>query len=184
MQKKQIATVFYINIILLLFSAIMIISGITLQAGYHLGSHDNHNIKTQNINPTDNIQPEQTKIINTGKTIWGFDYYDWSLIHKISIIIVSLTMIYHIHSHWKWYKTVISKRLIKKNRQVVTLSAIFLLVALTGLVPWTIHLCNGNETLRKGFIEIHDKIALILTVYLFIHIAKRLKWYVKPFRKI
>jgi hypothetical protein len=85
--------------------------------------------------------------------------------------------------HWKWYKTVIKKRLVAKNIQVLTLSMLFVLVAITGFIPWFIDLLKGDEILRKAFIEIHDKFAIILSVYLILHVIKRLKWFLLPLRK-
>jgi hypothetical protein len=83
-------------------------------------------------------------------------------------------MIFHIVQHWKWYKIVVKKRLFAKNQQVLLLTLIFLVVAITGFIPWIINLCNGDQILRKTIIEIHDKIALILFVYLVFHVVKRL----------
>jgi uncharacterized membrane protein (DUF485 family) len=84
-------------------------------------------------------------------------------------------MIMHIYQHWNWYKAVVRKRLFTKNIQVIILSLLFALVAITGFVPWLIDLLNGDDMLRQGIIEIHDKFALILSVFLILHIAKRLK---------
>jgi len=115
--------------------------------------------------------------------VFGINKEGWSDIHKISILVLSALMIYHIYQHWKWYKIVIKKELISKNRQVIILSAFFVLVAITGFVPWFVDLLKGDGMLRKVFIEIHDKLALILSVYLILHIIKRLKWFLLPLRK-
>lgn len=37
---------------------------------------------------------------------------------------------------------------------------------------------------RKTFIEIHDKLAIILTIYLILHIIRRMKWFFTTFDKI
>jgi len=114
---------------------------------------------------------------------FGINYKGWSDIHKISIVVLSALMIYHIFKHWKWYKAVVMKKLITKNRQVLILSLLFVLVAITGFTPWFIDLLKGDGMLRKVIIEIHDKIALILSVYLILHIIKRLKWFLTAFEK-
>ena len=113
--------------------------------------------------------------IAINKQVFGINYYGWSDIHKICIVILSFLMIFHIFLHWKWYNVVIKKKLIAKNIQVLTLSVIFILVAITGLIPWIIDLMIGDSMLRKTFIEIHDKLAIILSVYLILHVIKRLK---------
>jgi len=77
---------------------------------------------------------------------------------------------------WKWVKTVIDKHSIRKNIQVTTLSVLFLMVAITGLVPWLVDLLSSTSVLRLIFIEIHDKLALLLIIYLVLHIYRRKKW--------
>ena len=70
-----------------------------------------------------------------------------------------------------------------KNQQVLVLSILFVLVAITGLTPWGINLLKGDQSMRKILIEIHDKLAIILAVYLFLHVAGRIKWFLHAFRK-
>ena len=154
---------FIINTGLIIFGIATVFFGLLIQVNYHIGHHGDLSIN-------DNV--------------FGINYQSWSAIHKIAIVGLSVLMIYHIYRHWKWYKAVITKKLIAKNRQVLILSLLFVLVAITGLTPWFIDLLNGDETQRKSFIEIHDKLAIVLSVYLILHIIKRLKWYVTTFEKI
>lgn len=154
---------FIINLGLFIFGFTTVFSGILIQVKYHMGNHGN-------IVITDNV--------------FGINYHSWSAIHKISIVVLSLLMIYHAYKHWNWYKAVITKRLIKKNQQVLILSLLFVWVAITGLTPWLINLLHGDEIQRKIFIEIHDKLAIILSFYLVLHIIKRLKWFFSTFEKI
>lgn len=156
--KKSQISKFIINLGLLLTGVVMAFSGMLIQICYHMGNHGD-------INPL--------------TIIYGIDYYGWSDIHKISIVAISLFMIFHFILHWKWYKTIIKKKLMGKNRQVIILTILFILVAMTGYIPWFIHLSGSSELTRKGFIEIHDKLTLALLIFLVLHITKRLKWYVK-----
>jgi len=151
---------FIINLGLLFLGFLTVFSGLLIQFQYHIGNHSRENYSL------------------------GLDYSSWSDIHKISIIILSIFVIFHISLHWKWYKTVIGKGLLNKNKQVITLTIIFVVVAITGLVPWIIDLMEGNELSRKGFIEFHDKIAIILSIYFILHVVKRLKWFIATFEKI
>lgn len=151
------------NFGLIVFGIATVFSGILIQVKYHMGNHGNIAINDNAL---------------------GINYQSWSAIHKVSIVILSLLMIYHVYHHWKWYKGVISKKLISKNQQVLTLTLLFVLVAITGLTPWFIDLLKGDEMLRKVLIEIHDKLAIILSVYLILHIIKRLKWFFTTFEKI
>ena len=138
-------------------------SGMLIQVKYHMGNHGN---------------------IAINDYVFGINYQSWSAFHKVSIVILSLLMIFHVYHHWKWYKGVILKKLITKNQQVLILSSLFVLVAITGLTPWFIDLLKGDEVLRKLFIEIHDKLAIILSVYLILHIIKRLRWFFTTFEKM
>ncbi|HBX52605.1 MAG: hypothetical protein A2W98_14535 [Bacteroidetes bacterium GWF2_33_38] len=154
---------FIINLGLFILGIATVFSGMLIQVKYHMGNHGN---------------------IALNDYVFGINYQGWSAIHKISIVALSLLMIYHVYQHWKWYKVVITKKLIIKNQQVLILSLLFVLVAITGLIPWFIDLLNGDEMLRKGFIEIHDKLAIILSIYLILHIIKRLKWFFTTFQKM
>jgi len=141
----------------LLFSGFLLVfSGLLIQTEYHMAGHG---------------------VIDKSKSVWGLVYSVWSGIHTIAAILVSGWMVFHIIQHWNWYKAVFKKQLFSRNRQVITLSLVFPVVAVSGFIPWFINLNNGNETMRKTIIEIHDKIALILFVYLIFHVVKRFKWY-------
>ncbi len=154
---------FIINLGLIIFGIATVFSGMLIQVEYHMGNHGNIAIKDY---------------------VLGINYQGWSAIHKISIVVLTALMIYHVYQHWNWYKVVITKKLITKNQQVLILSLLFVLVAITGLTPWLIDLLKGGEIQRKIFIEIHDKLAIILSVYLVIHIIKRLKWFFTTFDKM
>lgn len=154
---------FIVNLGLFVFGIASVFSGMLIQIKYHMGNHGN---------------------IAINDFVFGINYHGWSVVHKISIVVLSLFMIYHIYQHWNWYKAVITKRLFSKNQQVLILSFLFVLVAITGLTPWLIDLLKGDEIQRKTFIEIHDKLAIILTAYLILHVIRRMKWFFTTFDKI
>lgn len=154
---------FIINLGLLFFGFITVFSGLLIQMQYHIGNHSND---------------------ITNKYSLGLDYSTWSHIHKISIVILSVLAVFHISLHWKWYKTVIAKKLVTKNKQAFTLTIIFVFAAITGFIPWIIEWLEGNEFNRKAFIEIHDKIAIVLSIYFILHIIKRLKWFLTTIEKM
>ena len=182
-QQRRFINQFLINNLLLLFGIVMIFSGLSLQIGYHMNGSNKQNGSGKPENKQ-SITYEQLNEINTNRMVCGFNYHSWSTIHEVSIVFFSLLMTYHIYAKWEWYKIVISKRLMTKNIQVVTLSVLFFLVTCTGLIPWFIHLSGGSVYSRFGFIEIHDKLALMLIVYFVLHIWKRKKWYVSAYQRI
>lgn len=154
---------FIVNLGLFVFGIGSAFSGMLIQVKYHMGNHGN---------------------IAINDSVFGINYHGWTVVHKISIVLLSLFMIYHVYQHWKWYKVVVTKRLFAKNQQVLIFSFLFVVVAVTGLTPWFIDLLKGDEIQRKAFIEIHDKIAIILTIYLILHIIKRMKWFLTTYEKI
>jgi hypothetical protein len=93
-------------------------------------------------------------------------------------------MIVHIYLHINWYKAVITGKVFRKNRQVLIWSALFIFTAFSGLIPWFVDLFAGSGDARLGLIEIHDKLALVLIIYLVLHLAKQLKWFGTAFLKL
>lgn len=154
---------FIINAGLLFTGFLAAYSGFLIQFSYHMGHHGQ---------------------IDANKMVLDINYSGWTDIHKISILLLSVFMIFHIIEHWIWYKTCIKKNLIKKNRQVFILTTVFILVAITGYIPWIIDLTVNDQITRKIFLEIHDKLTLILLVFLILHVAKRLKWFITTLRRI
>ena len=143
---------FIINSGLLLFGSVMAFSGLLIQFNYHMGNHGD---------------------IDMNAVVSGISYGGWSDIHLISIILVSILMVYHFILHWKWYKTIVKKNLIAKNKQVIALTIIFILAAITGYASWLNKLTGGEDITSKAFIEIHDKIAILLFVFLILHVVKK-----------
>lgn len=182
-QNKQIFNKFLINNLLLFFGLVMILSGLALQVGFHMATPHDHHTGTHEVQ-FHSMQYEQLRQIDTDKIVYGFNYHAWSTIHKFAIVFFSLFIIYHTYIHWKWYEGVITKHLIKKNRQVLILSVLFIFVAVTGLVPWFIDLSGNTSILRIILIEIHDKLALLLIFFLVLHIIKRVKWFTAAYIKL
>ncbi|PKN29299.1 MAG: hypothetical protein CVU64_08985 [Deltaproteobacteria bacterium HGW-Deltaproteobacteria-21] len=163
MEKKSLTLGFLTNLGLLLTGFTTALSGFVIQFAYHMGHHGH---------------------IEQSSLALGMDYGGWSHIHKVSIVIISLSAIVHIVLHWKWYKTVVRKKLLGKNRLVLTLTILFVIVALTGYIPWVIDLTGGREETRKGFIEVHDKLTFILLPYLVIHVTRRWRWFISSYKRL
>jgi hypothetical protein len=145
-----------INICLIVAGLATILTGFVIQLKYHMGG----------LSPISEA--------------WGLAYSNWSFLHKLSIVFFSLLMVFHIALHWKWYKIIIARRMIARNKETVILSVIFFFTTVTGFAAWFADILNTGTSLevtllRKTFIEIHDKIAIILTIYIILHTLKRLK---------
>ncbi|MEW6186437.1 MAG: DUF4405 domain-containing protein [Thermodesulfobacteriota bacterium] len=163
MTVKNAKVNFWVNTGLLLFGVVMVFSGLLLQLVYHLGHHGG---------------------IDANQLALGMNYFHWSDVHKVSIVFVSIGMVFHIILHRKWYTTVFKKKkTVLKNQQVVLLTIIFLSVAISGYIPWIIKLSGGSELSRKDFIEIHDKITWVWLGYLVFHVCQRFKWFLSAIKK-
>src|SRR5512138_1723266 len=122
--------------------------------------------------------------IDENNPILGMYYPAWSSCHKISIIIMSFLIIFHIALHWEWYKTVIRKKLLSRNKLVITLAIIFIIVGVTGYIPWLVKLLGGSDWARRIFIEVHDKITFLLFACLIIHVTKSFRWFISAIEKV
>jgi ferredoxin len=141
---------FFVNLGLLFFALAVSISGFVIQIRYHMA----HNMENE--------------------AVIGPAYYNWTFIHKVSIIFFSVLVIYHFFRHRKWYKMIIVKKLVSGNKLQIVLTIVFILAAVTGYIPWIINLTGGSDAARKLIIEIHDKITILLFVCLIMHLSRRL----------
>lgn len=162
-KKRRLILSFFINLGLLLTGAVMALSGFIIQFGFHMGHHGS---------------------IDESLPVLGLYYAGWSISHKTAIVAVSLLIMVHIALHGDWYRAVVKKRLFARNKLVITLSAIFIIVAVTGYVPWFIKLAGGSDLTRKVFVEVHDKITIVLFACLLIHLAKTFRWFITSFEKM
>ncbi len=167
---------FTVNSLLIVFGIATMLTGYVLQIGFHIGN--------EGRKPGQTEQVEQMHKINPTDTVWGIDYTTWTVLHKVVIVILLLLMVYHFVSHWKWYKGVISNHLMGKNKLPITVSILFILVALTGLLPWCIGAFNSESMSRFVFLETHDKLTILLTLFLVWHIIKKRTWFTNTFKKL
>ena len=163
MRKPETKTLFSINILLLISSITTAFSGLTIMIHYHMGHQGD---------------------ISTTDLFWGIYYGGWSTIHKTATIALSLIMAYHILLHLKWYKNVLLKKLLTKNRQVILLSVIFIVTALTGFIPWLLQSGDVSDIPQRGLIEIHDKMGIVFIVFLVLHVSKRFNWFTNTYAKL
>lgn len=169
---------FWINNGLLVSGALTVISGLALQLGFHFGHG------RQMHEPGREANYEQMRGFANAPDVWGFSYSEWSVFHKYAIVLFALLMLIHIYLHTNWYKAISSGKAWHKNRQTILLSVLFIFTALSGLIPWFVYLLSGSGDARLGLIEIHDKLALLLVIFLLLHVAKRQKWFSTTFSKL
>ncbi len=149
------------NIALLVSGLATAISGLAIQVGFHLGAASR--TVRASIHPSD----------LPALTVWGLDKPQWGLFHKVAITIFSLLLIQHVILRRSWYARLLRRGSPSGHPQLLWLTVLMLFVAITGLVPWGLTLLGGSPHLRFMLVEVHDKLALPLTILLILHIAQR-----------
>ena len=141
-----------LNVALLSSALACFASGLIIQIFYHL-------IK----------RPASTHILL-------FNQASWNSIHVWSSLVFLFFVIYHVVRHKKWYKSLFKNKFSTKKRPTGILSVLMIITAITGLIPWYIAFFGENSDVRFLFIEIHDKIAVLLLIVCILHTRKRLKF--------
>lgn len=163
MEKTKPTVLIVINSMLLLCCIATVFSGFTIMLHYHMG---------------------HPGAITSTETHWGFCYSVWSWIHKATALGLTLLMTYHIMLHLKWYKNVLHKKLMANNRQVIKLSVIFAVALSTGFIPCILQLSSTPDITHRFLLEIHDKTGFVLSVFLVLHVRKRMKWFKNTYAKV
>lgn len=142
--KKEYRTL--LNITNIIGGAIIIFTGVLIQLNYHM-----HHL------------PDNSLIL-------GFDRISWRWIHTLSSIFFLIWLIYH---NWINLKTIKAFFLSKKKSPKyhllsIILLGILLLMAITALLALANNLLDNQEQ-RFTYIEIHDKIGILMSILLIIH---------------
>jgi len=128
--------------------ALLVISGFIIQINFHIGDSE----------------------LALGMTRETCEFF-----HKISSLIAGICISIHITNNYKWYRTVIKNSLFKRNIALTILTLFFIATALSGYAPWVMDALFGTNQIRNVIIEIHDKIGIIFTAFLLIHLQKKIR---------
>jgi hypothetical protein len=136
-----------------------IFSGFLLQIKYHMGR-----------------LPKTTEVLSA-------DYYDWTVIHKYSSVVFFIILCVHIYLHKEWYISLFKKIPVKRDR-TSRLAFILIITSLFGFIPWGQSIINSllghpSAATERIFVEIHDKLGIILMIKVIMHVWKRFGWIVK-----
>lgn len=94
-------------------------------------------------------------------------WHNWPVFHVLSSLLFLITVIFHITTHWGWYKGAIKNGLGKKSKITVVLSVVFLLVSVTGIILLGVNGENSDIGL------LHYKIGISTIILCIGHILKR-----------
>lgn len=95
-------------------------------------------------------------------------WHNWAIFHVSSSFLFFITIIFHITTHWGWYKGAKKNGLGKKSRITVVLSVVFLLVLVTGIILLGVDGANSYIGL------LHYKIGIVTIVLCIGHLLKRI----------
>lgn len=94
-------------------------------------------------------------------------WHNWAVFHIIASILFVIATLFHVQTHWGWYKGWVKHGLGKKSRVTVIVSVLFVILSATGLILVGIEGANS-------FIGLwHYKIGIVSSLLFLGHIIKR-----------
>lgn len=94
-------------------------------------------------------------------------WHNWAVFHVIASLLFLIVVLFHIITHWNWYKGVIGRGVGRKSKITLLLSVIFAFVAITGAILLNVKGANSSIGLW------HYKIGILTSVFSIGHIIKR-----------
>lgn len=95
-------------------------------------------------------------------------WHNWAVSHVLTSFF-SIFAILHIVTHWSWYKGIIRNGIGRKSRVTVILSAVFVLVSITGIALLGI---DGANSLMGQW---HYRIGIVTIILSVGHVLKRIR---------
>ena len=71
-------------------------------------------------------------------------WHNWAVFHVLTSFLFFVAAIFHITTHWGWYKGTIKNGLGKKSKITIVLSVVFLLVSVTGIILLGVNGANST----------------------------------------
>lgn len=102
-------------------------------------------------------------------------WHNWAVVHVLGSILFLVAIIFHVTTHWGWYKGIIKNGIGRKSKVTAVLSIIFLLLSVTGIVLLGVNGVNSPLGLW------HYKIGIAMTAIAIVHTIKRLSILRKSF---
>ena len=103
-------------------------------------------------------------IVSAISEVW----HNWAVFHVLGSVLFLVAIIFHVKTHWGWYKGIIKNGISRKSKVTSALSIIFLLLSVTGIILLGVNGANSPLGLW------HYKIGIMTTVIAVGHIIKRL----------
>lgn len=95
-------------------------------------------------------------------------WHNWTVYHVISSLLFLLGVVFHVKTHWGWYKSFFKNGLGKKSPETVAISAIFAVMSITGIILLIAD--KGNTGIGLW----HYKIGIANCILVLYHVKKRI----------
>ena len=103
---------------------------------------------------------------------------NWATAHVIASVLMLLLVIYHVYSHWAWYKSWFKNGRGKKSGVTMALTLAFLFLVVTGIILLTV-ITGPNSGVGIS----HLAVGVLLIILSVIHILKRIKALTRMLKK-
>lgn len=104
-------------------------------------------------------------------------WHNWAVFHVVISLLFFIVGIFHVTTHWGWYKVLMNRGIGKKSKITLMLSVGFVFVAVTGIILLCIDGANSNIGLW------HYKIGILMGLISIGHILKRIPILRKSLKK-
>ena len=104
-------------------------------------------------------------------------WHNWAVFHVVMSFLFFIVGIFHVTTHWGWYKGFINNGIGRKSKITLTLSVVFVFVVATGIILLCIDGANSNIGLW------HYKTGILVGVISIGHILKRIPILRKSLKK-
>lgn len=104
-------------------------------------------------------------------------WHNWAVFHVVMSFLFFIMGIFHVTTHWGWYKGLINNGIGKKSKITLTLSVVFVFVVVTGIILLCINGANSNIGLW------HYKTGILVGVISIGHILRRISILRKSLKK-
>ena len=94
-------------------------------------------------------------------------WHNWAVFHIIASILFVIATLFHVQTHWGWYKGWVKHGLGKKSRVTVIVSILFVILLVTGLILLGVDGANPSIGLWNY------KIGIVSSLLVLGHIIKR-----------
>lgn len=95
-------------------------------------------------------------------------WHNWAVAHTIVSILFTIAVIFHIKTHWNWFKSITKSDSQRKKRITIAVSVFFVILVISGIV-----LLIAHGTIPK-LGQWHFRIGIIATILFLGHIIKRI----------